>query len=175
LIARRSSSLITSIFLVAILISIGWLLVAPGVFGGARATLDVPGAVDLPSAANTEVLASQSLSSNALLPGSRVVDAFQAAQPRDPFRPLILDIPDAGGTGDGTDPLAGANVTVVAITTDAAGNRRAIVRVDGTEYTVAVGETFAGRFKIVALDDDKVTFLFGDQTFVLGEGQQILK
>ena len=66
MIARRSSSLITSIFLVAILVSIGWLLVAPGVFGGARATLDVPGAVDLPSAANTEVLASQSLSSNAL-------------------------------------------------------------------------------------------------------------
>lgn len=174
MIARRSSSLITSILLLAVLISIGWLLVAPGVFGGERATLDTPGAVDLPSAANIEVLGSQALS-DALLPGSRVVDSFQAAQPRDPFRPLILDVPDTDGGGSTDDPLAGSNVTVVAITTDAAGNKRAIVRVDGTEYTVGVGETFAGRFKIVALDDDKVTFLFGDQTFVLAEGQQILK
>ncbi len=167
---RRSSTLITTILLLAVLISISWLLVAPGVFGGVRTELDAPASVTLPSATATEVVTGSL--SDTLLPGSRVVDAFQAAQPRDPFRPLILAAPDFEGA---EDPLAGSNVTVVAITTDAAGNRRAIVRVDGTEYTVGVGETFAGRYKVVALDDDKVTFLFGDSTFVLGEGQQILK
>ena len=170
---RKGTSIIPTILLLAVLVSVGWLLVAPGVFGGARTAPNSPAGVDLPAAASAEVLGA--VSETQLLPGSRVVDAFQAAQPRDPFRPLILEQPDTGGTTDGEDPLAGSNVTVVGITTDASGNRRAIVRVDGTEYTVGVGETFAGRFKVVALDDDKVTFLFGDQTFVLAEGQQILK
>lgn len=168
---KRSSTLITTMLLLAALVSISWLLVAPGVFGASRTTLDAPQNVLLPSATDAGVVAGVG-STDSLLRGSRVVEAFQAAQPRDPFRPLIVGAPDVTGSDD---PLAGSNVTVVAITTDAAGNRRAIVRVDGTEYTVGVGETFAGRYKIVALDDDKVTFLFGDSTFVLGEGQQILK
>ena len=49
------------------------------------------------------------------------------------------------------------------------------VRVDGTSYTVARGETFADHFKLLAASGDCVAMLFGDQEFTLCEGDEILK
>jgi len=47
------------------------------------------------------------------------------------------------------------------------GQQRAQVEVDGTVYTVAEGDTFAGSFKLVSVSADTANFLYGDQTFSL--------
>ena len=60
-------------------------------------------------------------------------------------------------------------------TRDVSGVWRATVNVDGTDYDVGVGDTFAGDFKVVSLDADGGVFLYGDNAFELSEGQEILK
>jgi hypothetical protein len=47
--------------------------------------------------------------------------------------------------------------------------------VDGTTYTVGVGETFAGSFKVVSLAESSGVFQYGDSAFTLAVGQAILK
>jgi hypothetical protein len=39
------------------------------------------------------------------------------------------------------------------------------VEVDGTVFTVQVGDTFAGNFRVVSIDGHCATFLFGDEQF----------
>ena len=111
-----------------------------------------------------------------LLPGMRLIDDFQVSQPRDPFRPLITEeIADTGdGGGDGFDPT-GTAVSLISVSTLGDGSRQAVVRVAGTDYTVGVGETFAGSYQVVTLTDTGGTFLFGDSPFALAVGEEILK
>ena len=112
-----------------------------------------------------------------MIEGVKVLSSFQVSQPRDPFRPLITEESSTGGTGTGTgdgfDP-SGTRVTLVEIR-DIAGVLRATVKVDGADYDVGVGDTFAGDFKVVSLDPDSGVFLFGDNAFELSVGQEILK
>ena len=55
------------------------------------------------------------------------------------------------------------------------GKERAEVQVDGTVYTVDVGEEFADSFKLLSTSGDCASLLFGDDQFSLCEGQEILK
>lgn len=145
-----------------------WLLVAPSILGSS-------GNNDL----EPLVLADSGVVSESpldLLPGMRLIDDFQVSQPRDPFRPLITEeIADTGdGGGDGFDPT-GTAVSLISVTTLGDGSRQAVVRVAGTDYTVGVGETFAGSYQVVTLTDTGGTFLFGDSPFALAVGEEILK
>ncbi|MDH5374000.1 MAG: hypothetical protein OEX97_13735, partial [Acidimicrobiia bacterium] len=109
----------------------------------------------------------------------RVVGNFQFSQPRDPFRPLIVEggiiISDGtGGGGGGGGTIDGIVVKLLDIA-DVGGDLRAKVEVAGVEYDVGVGETFATNFKIVSLDSDSAVILFGDNAFELLIGQEIIK
>jgi hypothetical protein len=156
-----------AILLIGVAVAGAWMFVAPSVFGTAESVLDGP-------------LAESTLAapaSSELIEGVKVLNSFQVSQPRDPFRPLITEDSATGntgpGTGDGFDPT-GTRVTLVEIR-EVAGVLRATVRVDGTDYDVGVGDTFAGDFKVVSLDPDSGVFLYGDNAFELSEGQEILK
>ena len=146
-----------------------WLMVAPSIIGSSSSG-DI----------RTEVLADSGVVSQAstdLLPGMRLIDDFQVSQPRDPFRPLITEDTDGtgdGGDGDGFDP-SGTAVSLISVTTLGDGSRQAVIRVAGTDYTVGVGETFAGSYQVVTLTDTGGTFLFGDSPFALAVGEEILK
>ena len=47
--------------------------------------------------------------------------------------------------------------------------------VNGISYDVGVGETFAGSYKVISLEETKGVFMFGDSAFELSVGQEILK
>jgi hypothetical protein len=51
----------------------------------------------------------------------------------------------------------------------------AVVSVDEVTYTVGVGDTFAGDFKVISLDSDSGVFMYGDNVFTLSVGQSIIK
>jgi hypothetical protein len=156
-----------AILLIGVAVAGAWALVAPAVFDSGESVLDGP----LADAAVVEAAAAD------LIEGVKVLNSFQVSQPRDPFRPLITEDSPTGGNGDGTDngfEPSGLRVSLVEIR-DVAGVRRATVRVDGTDYDVGVGDTFAGDFKVVSLDADSGVFLYGDNAFELSEGQEILK
>ncbi|MBT8165375.1 MAG: hypothetical protein HKO63_07140 [Acidimicrobiia bacterium] len=156
------------ILLAGLTVAALWLLVAPAILGSST---EAPGSV---IAADSDVITSGVIDD--LLPGMRLIDDFQVSQPRDPFRPLITeDTGDTGdGGGDGFDPT-GTAVSLISVTTLADDSRQAVVRVAGTDYTVGVGETFAGSYQVVTLTDTGGTFLFGDSPFALAVGEEILK
>ena len=112
-----------------------------------------------------------------------VVESLQLSQPRDPFRPLITeDSPIAGQPGVGGEPgdagdsfdPTGTTITLQEIN-DVSGELKATITVNGTTYTVGVGDTFAEVYKVVSLTETKGVFMFGDTAFELSVGQQILK
>lgn len=154
--------------MIGVAVAGAWAVVAPSVFGSPEPVLDGPlaeSAVAAPAAAG-------------LIEGVKVLSSFQVSQPRDPFRPLITEESSSTGTGgngtdDGFEP-SGTRVTLVEVR-DVAGVLRATVRVDGTDYDVGVGDTFATDFKVVSLDPDSGVFLYGDNAFELSVGQEILK
>ena len=156
-----------AILLIGVAVAGAWMLVAPSVFGTPESVLDGP-------------LADSTLAapaSSELIEGVKVLSSFQVSQPRDPFRPLITEESSTGTPGDGTDngfEPSGTRVTLVEIR-DIEGVLRATVQVDGTDYDVGVGDTFAGDFKVVSLDPDSGVFLYGDNAFELSIGQEILK
>ncbi len=156
-----------SILLIGLAVAAAWMFVAPSVFGGGESVLEGPLAESTLAAPAT----------SELIEGVKVLGSFQVSQPRDPFRPLITEDSTTGttsdGTGNGFDP-SGLRVTLVEIR-DVAGVLRATVKVDGTDYDVGVGDTFAGDFKVVSLDPNSGVFLYGDNAFELSEGQEILK
>ncbi|MDH3606218.1 MAG: hypothetical protein OER12_04405 [Acidimicrobiia bacterium] len=162
---RSGSSLV---LVAALAVASLWLLVAPSILGSSS-----PTAIGPQVAANADVVTESQAD---LLPGMRLIDDFQVSQPRDPFRPLITEeVVDTGDGGtDGFDPT-GTTVGLISITTLGDGSRQAVVRVAGTDYTVGVGETFAGSYQVVTLTDTGGTFLFGDSPFALGVGDEILK
>jgi hypothetical protein len=47
------------------------------------------------------------------------------------------------------------------------GGTKVQVEVDGTVYTVSVGETFAGKFRLVSISGSCARFVFGDEAFTL--------
>lgn len=144
-----------------------WLLVAPSILASSS-----PSQVRPAVAADPGVVSEAPLD---LLPGMRLIEDFQVSQPRDPFRPLITQQTDGTGDGgNGFDPT-GTTVALISVTTLGDGSRQAVVRVAGTDYTVGVGDTFAGSYQVVTLTDTGGTFLFGDSPFALAVGEEILK
>jgi hypothetical protein len=51
------------------------------------------------------------------------------------------------------------------------------VRVDSTAYKVGAGDTFATRYKVVSLSATEKCgqFLFGDESFRLCQGEEVIK
>jgi len=111
--------------------------------------------------------------------------------PRDPFEPLVTTattVPGATTTVPGatTTTVPGATtttqgnvpdtkrITLLEITVDD-GVYTAVVSVDDVTYTVGVGDTFAGDFKVISLDSDSGVFMYGDNVFTLSVGQSIVK
>jgi hypothetical protein len=114
------------------------------------------------------------------VPGG-AVETSELFAPKDPFDPLISTSSQAGGRAAGASATSSRGragtgerkVLLVASTFRHGGS--AEVRVDGTSYTVARGETFADHFKLLAASGNCVAMLFGDQEFTLCEGDEILK
>jgi hypothetical protein len=131
--------------------------------------------------------------STTLAPGG----AGTVAAGKDPFRPLVApgeaaataDPAAAGpsaqttapGAGQGSAGVAGGGttaaenkVTLLGIVSES-GARAARVEVDGTRYTVAEGESFAGHYRAVDVGSTCATFESGTTPFTLCEGEAILK
>ena len=192
---RTLVSVVVSLLLVATAVASVWLMASAGVFTGGETAL--PGAPDA--------------SSTSTMSGSGgpidLVGDYQVAQPRDPFKPLVVtgptDTTSAGGdtttttgggdtttttTGDVTttttvdgsttttkgDQPDGIRVMLLEVRDETSG-RVAVVEVDGTTYTVGVGDTFATSFKVVSLTDNGGVFTYGSSAFPLAVGQSILK
>jgi hypothetical protein len=189
---RTLVSVLVSLLLVGTAAASVWLLASAGVFTG--------GEPALPSASvNPGTVAA--VPGGPLNPSTD----YQVAQPRDPFEPLIVPastttVPDgdttsstSGGATTTTTPGAttssstggttstttgdqpqGKRVTLLEVRQEA-GGRVAVVEVDGQTYTVGVGDTFAGEFKVVSLSDNGGVFTYGDSAFTLAVGQSIVK
>lgn len=76
-----------------------------------------------------------------------------------------------GGSGGGSSTVvSGHTVQLDDIFRASDGTKKAQVEVDGTVYTVAPGQTFAGNFKLVSFSGDPCgNFVFGDSPFQLCE------
>jgi len=73
------------------------------------------------------------------------------------------------------EPQAAQRVAVLDIFDDG-GHQVVNVRVNDTVYEkLKPGDTFAGTYKVVALDTQCGTFLFGDDRFRLCQGEEVLK
>ena len=183
---RTLLSVFVSLLLVATAVASVWLMASAGVFTGGEPAL--PGA---PTTGGTVAAAP----GGALDPSSD----YQVGQPRDPFEPLVVapttSTPGDGSTtsttgGDGSttsttsggsttsttqdDDPDGKRVTLLEVREES-GDRVAVVQVDGVTYTVGVGDTFAGSFKVVSLSENGGVFTYGDSAFTLAVGQSIVK
>lgn len=104
---------------------------------------------------------------------------------RDPFQPVganVVTIPPAssspgvspagsppsGPTGGSSTSIGGHTVVLIDIFTSGGANK-AQVEVDGTVYTVGVGDSFSDNFMLESIDDGCADFLFGDDPFTLCE------
>ncbi|MEX2555713.1 MAG: hypothetical protein WEB06_08775 [Actinomycetota bacterium] len=111
-----------------------------------------------------------------------VPESFEVFEGKDPFRPLVSAGPIGGTPAPGGSPgptggptgSGGQRVTLMSISGSGA-NRVAVVVVDGTEYEVSEGDTFAGSYRVKSLTADCGTFVFGDEQFTLCEGQEVFK
>jgi hypothetical protein len=80
-----------------------------------------------------------------------------------------------GGTGD-VEPQVAQRIALLDVFSEG-GQTKANVRVNSTVHEVAVGETFAGRYKVLSLSQSEECgrFLFGDDAFRLCRGEQAVK
>ncbi len=185
---RTLMSVLVALALVGTAVASVWLMASAGVFTG--------GDPNLPSAP----AGSTSTTSGSGAPIDLSGD-YQVAQPRDPFKPLVVTTSESttttqGGGGDTTTTVPGGSTTTTvagSTTTTTQGNqpdgirvmllevrtesggRVAVVEVDGVTYTVGVGDTFATSFKVVSLSDNGGVFTYGSNAFTLAVGQSILK
>jgi hypothetical protein len=129
-------------------------------------------------------------------PARRPPRTFAFFGGRDPFVPLVVAEAGAGGTGtaaaptaptdgetpaDGFQPTDGAqngrapvtmggrDVQLVDVFTQD-GEQMVQVSVDGQTYVVGEGDRFAGNFEVTNIGGTCATFLFGDESFTLCEG-----
>lgn len=154
-----------------IVLAIVYLLFFTG--GGGHETVNtnpLPGLSVAPSAAPSETPPPQT---------------FEIFEGKDPFQPLVAPasgpgpqptgVPSSGGTPQpSTQPTPGQSVTLLQVFTSN-GTRYASVDVNGTEYTVKPGDTFAGSYRLLSLSGNCGNFVFGDEHFTLCAGQQIFK
>lgn len=79
-----------------------------------------------------------------------------------------------GSTSGSQEPSKSSAVTLQEIVRDSS-SQKAIVKVNGSTYTVAVGETFAGSYKLTRISGSCASFVQGDSPFTLCTGQSVLK
>ena len=133
-------------------------------------------------------------------PGRRPPRTFAFFGGRDPFVPLVEAEAGAGGTGTATAPteptdgaptdggptdgfqptngdqdggavsMGGRDVQLIDVFTRN-GEPVAQVSVDGQTFVVGEGERFAGNFEVTSIEGTCATFLFGDESFTLCEGE----
>jgi hypothetical protein len=108
---------------------------------------------------------------------------------KDPFQPLIEAQPSSQPTPTGTSPAptgsvagptggnqTGSSPTVTLLDIFSQGGKlHATVDVNGTQYTVMEGQTFARNFRVISLSKSCGTFVFGDERFTLCIGQEVHK
>jgi hypothetical protein len=175
---KRGSGSATAlaIILVGLGLAVGWFGIAPAVFGaGSNPYNAMMAAEPAPQSAPTGNVAQ-------LVAGDVVASNLQTSQPRDPFRPLILDDGTAA-FGPGSGGRNGITFKVNNIEIDADGALTVEVELNGTIHTVGVGDTFAGSYKVISITPPdeaagtlgRAVFLFGDNAFEVVEGQEILK
>lgn len=191
---RTLLSVVVSLMLVGTAVASVWLMASAGVFTGGQPAL--------PSAPATP--GTVAIAPGGPLDLSTDYQVAQPRDPFEPLivPPSTTTIPDGGTTsttGDGsatTTTQVGAttsSTTAGATTTTTKGDqpdgkritllevrlesgvRVAVVEVDGQTYTVGVGDTFAGEFKVVSLSDNGGVFTYGDSAFTLAVGQSIVK
>lgn len=163
--ARTGTAVAVSILMLGVAIAVSWLLLGPAIVGSSPAALNGPLAQPSPAAPAPAGLAGQEIATG----------AFQLAQPRDPFRPLITEgSPVGDGGGAGTYEPSGTRVHLVEIR-EVSGVLRATVQVDSTSYDVGVGDVFADDYMVVSLDADSGVFLYRDNAFTLTVGDVIFK
>jgi hypothetical protein len=115
----------------------------------------------------------------------------------DPFKPLVVEpvaapvappaAPAAPG-GTAAPAPAGGSGTTAGSSTTVQGQRVILLHVykrDGKSYaqtkvgdkvySPALGDVFAGSYKLLAVSGKSATYLFGDEQFSLSEGQEVLK
>lgn len=114
------------------------------------------------------------------------VETTELFASKDPFAPLV---PGATSRGDAVAPPAeGATIKTFSADGTGVGSRPgtairlietsgqvAIVSIDGTEFQVRSGDTFASHFQLLSVADDCATLLYGDEEFTLCEGEELLK
>ena len=118
---------------------------------------------------------------------------------RDPFVPLV--VAEAGGAGTGTEPAEvgqepdepqepidtpgpgaeerqqegvriGGRLVTLHDVFRRRGEDRAQIEVDGRTFTVSEGERFARNFRVISIEGECTTLLFGDETFRVGGPRQ---
>ena len=99
-------------------------------------------------------------------------DDPDAPDPDDPDAP-DPDDPDRC-VGDEEVVCNGEVVSLLDITTEN-GEAVAVVQVDTTVYEVRAGETFAQRYRLLSIDAEQVSALFGDSRFTLHLGERVMK
>ena len=86
----------------------------------------------------------------------------------------------SGGTGTGGQPAGGSaqvggnRVSLLDVFVRD-GETHAQTRVGDTVHTPAVGDTFAENYQVLSASGECATFLYGDESFQLCEGQEVLK
>ena len=114
-----------------------------------------------------------------------VPQTFEVFEGKDPFQPLIVPSsapspqpsgsPTASPTpGPDGGPNGSQRVSLLDISTRN-GTRFATVEVDGKDYDVKKGDTFAGSYRVLDLTASCGTFVFGDERFTLCVGQEVIK
>lgn len=79
------------------------------------------------------------------------------------------------GSGGAVEPNQGTRVAMLEAPFTDGGRLVANIRVGSSVYKVGAGDTFATSFKVVSLDGSCGKFLFGDNSFSLCTGQEVLK
>lgn len=116
--------------------------------------------------------------------GSPAPQTGEVFEGKDPFRPLVIVAEGSPGPGGSPAPSPGPDggptssggqrVSLLDVRTQQ-GHLVATVEVNGKDYTVKEGDTFAGSYKVLKLQGKCGTFVFGDERFTLCVGQEVVK
>ncbi len=89
--------------------------------------------------------------------------------------PAVPGGPADGGTGGSDNTVSTVKRVALVKVFSRQGVSYAQVRVNDAIYTPAVGQVFAGTFKLLAVSGAQATFLYGDERFTLNEGQEVAR
>jgi len=154
-----------AIILVAIIGVVAWVILGAGAFSP---TTEVPGG----PVAGAPVVPGPSIESStttgSLAPVASV-DNRDVFTPRNPFEPL--DAPKVETeTADATS-TANTNTLVLVDIVMVDGEREAVVKLGGVEYTVGEDEVIGNSdYKVLEVNSNSIVVLFGDDRFTLSVG-----